>query len=234
MVIPPEIMCSLLHDVQTQMAHNPRLELFNDVDRNIWEFYENLRVTPIVMGDFLMVILTIPLVDNSIQMNLYKVHNLPLLHPDLHIEVTYDLEEEYFATLMQGMYMALPDATTIKHCMVLQGHLCMFDQAMYPVDTTPWCIYALFTNDLTKIRKLCCMKLKPRNANLAYSLDGYLWAISSLAANKIQIQCLRNNTMAEVKPPLQIINIGNGCEGYAPNLYISAKTELTATIVLPV
>ena len=53
MVIPPETMCSLLQDVQTQMAHNPRLQLFDDVDKNIWEFYENVKVTPIVMGDFL-------------------------------------------------------------------------------------------------------------------------------------------------------------------------------------
>ena len=77
------------------------------------------------------------------------------------------------------------------------------------------------------------MRLKHQNADLAYSLDGYLRAISSLAATKIQIRCLRNNTVTEVKPPLQIINIGNGCEGYAPNLYIPAKTELTTTLILP-
>ena len=141
-------MCSLLQDVQTQMAHNPRLKLFDVVDEN-----ENVKVTPIVMGDFLMVILTIPLVAESLQINLYKVHNLPLLHPDLQIEVTYNLEAEYFATLMQGMYMALPDTTNLKLCMVSQGHLHMFDQDMYPVDTTPWCIYALFMNNLPKIRK---------------------------------------------------------------------------------
>ena len=77
------------------------------------------------------------------------------------------------------------------------------------------------------------MKLKPQIANLAYSLDGYLWSISSLTTIKIQIGCLRNNTVVEIKPPLQIVDIGNGCEGYAPNLYIPAKTELTATMVLP-
>ena len=88
-------MHTLLQDVQTQMAHNPRLRLFDDVDKNIWEFYENvIKVTPIVI-DFLMVILTISLVDESLQMNLYKVHNLPSLNPELQIEVTYDLEGEY-------------------------------------------------------------------------------------------------------------------------------------------
>ena len=63
MVISPEIMHTLLQDAQMQIAHNLRLSLFDDVDMNIWEFYENVKMTPIVMGDFLMVILTIPLVD---------------------------------------------------------------------------------------------------------------------------------------------------------------------------
>ena len=43
---------------------------------------------------------------------------------------------------------------------------------------------------------------------------------------------MRNNTVVDIKPPLQIVDIGNGCEGYAPNLYISAKTELTVTMML--
>ena len=38
MVIPPEIMCSLLQDVQTQMAHTPRLRLFNDVDKTFGNY----------------------------------------------------------------------------------------------------------------------------------------------------------------------------------------------------
>ena len=96
MVIPPQIICTLLQDVQSQMSHKPRLKLFDDVDNNIWGFFENVKVAPIVIGDILIVILTIPLVDESLQMNLYKVHNLPLLHPDLQIEVTYDLEGAYF------------------------------------------------------------------------------------------------------------------------------------------
>ena len=30
---------------------------------------------------------------------------------------------------------------------VTNGHLCMFNQALYPVEHTSWCIYALFIND---------------------------------------------------------------------------------------
>ena len=33
-----------------------------------------------------------------------------------------------------------------------------------------------------------------------------------------------------IKPPLQIIDIGNGCEAYSTSIYIPAKSELTTTM----
>ena len=75
MVIPPEILRQMLKEVQVQIAPHPRLQLFEDIDRNIWVYYENIKIVPVVMNDFLMIILDIPLVNKSLEMNLYKVHN---------------------------------------------------------------------------------------------------------------------------------------------------------------
>ena len=49
------------------------------------------------MDDYLIVILTIPLMDSSLDVNVYKVHNLPMLHPQLQIQIKYELEGTYFA-----------------------------------------------------------------------------------------------------------------------------------------
>ena len=35
------------------------------------------------------------------------------------------------------------------------------------------------------------MNFKPREGNLAQSLGGYLWAVSSLVGEKMQIRCLQ-------------------------------------------
>ena len=111
-----------------------------------------------------------------------------------------------------------------------KGHLCMFNQALYPVDNTNWCIYALFINDILKIKRNCILKPLNRTTNLAYSLDGYLWAISALAAEKLQIRCVMETHVITIQPPLQIIDIGNGCEAYSTSIYIPAKSELTTTM----
>ena len=66
------------------------------------------------------------------------------------------------------------------------------------------------------------------DANKAQSLGGYLWAVSSLKKEKIQIRCLIDTHVEDIKPPLTIVYVANGCEAYSRNLYIPAKSELTS------
>ena len=84
------------------------MKLPDDPIKNIWSYYGTTKLTPIVLGDYLMLILTVPLIDTSLQMNLYKIHNLPTVHPKLQIQAQYELEGKYFATLKHNMYVALP------------------------------------------------------------------------------------------------------------------------------
>ena len=56
-----------------------------------------------------------------------------MLHPQLLIQVVYELEGVYFATHMHGMYDTIPKETDIKLCLMSQGHLCMFEEPLYPV-----------------------------------------------------------------------------------------------------
>ena len=55
-----------------------------------------------------------------------------------------------------------------------------------------------------------------------------MWAISSIATEKLQARRLKETHILEIKPPLQIVVIGDGCEGYSPSLAMAAKNEITA------
>ena len=206
------------------------LKLCEDPDTNIWSYYGTIKLTPIVLEDYLMSILTVPLVDQSMHMNLYKVHNLPIIHPTLHVHAQYEIEGSYLGTVMDGMFITLPTALDVRLCLMTNGHLCMFNQVLHPVEHTSWCIYALFINDKEQIEKNCLLKTINCTTNLAYSLDRYLWAISALAAKKLQIRCVMETCVITIKPPLQIVDVGNGCEAYSASIYIPAKSELTTTL----
>ena len=101
----------------------------------------------------------------------------------------------------------------------------MFDKALYPVESINWCVYALFVKNYNRIRRNCLLKTLVRTTNLAYSLDGYLWV-----AEKLQIRCVMETHIIMIKSPLQIMDMGNGCKASSANIYILAKSELTATL----
>ena len=230
MIIPPDILKNILHKIETDIRSHARLKLCEDPETNIWSYYGTIKLTPIVLEDYLMLILTVPLVDQSLHMNLYKVYNLPMLHPILHVHVQYKIENTYLATIMDGMFITLPTALDVRLCLRTNGHLCMFKQALYPMEQTNWCISALFINDEKQIERNCILRTINRTTNLAYNLDGYLWAISAVATERLQIRCVMETNVITIKPPLQIVGIGNGCEAYSTSIYIPAKSELTTTM----
>ena len=57
--------------MKSELRENPRLELPYDPDENIWKYYEVMKVTPIIVEDLMVVLLTIPLTDKSLTMNVY-------------------------------------------------------------------------------------------------------------------------------------------------------------------
>ena len=79
------------------------------------------------------------------------------------------------------------------------------------------------------MNKHCTYNFQKRTDNLAQNLGGYIWAISSLAVEKLQVRCLKETHIEEIRPPLQIIYIGDGCEAYSPSLATTARTEITTS-----
>ena len=229
LVLPPEKLRQMLAKIKEDMRTNPRLKLPEDPEENIWAYYPIMKVTPIVVQKALVLELSIPLIDQSLEMDIYKVYNLPALDADVGMQYQYEIENNYLAISRGGVYAALPTEHDMEVCDITEGHLCTMNRALYPVDGLDWCVYALFRNDPSKIRQNCKVKFQQRHSNLAISLDGWLWAVSPLATEKIQIRCLTSTRVEIVRPPLTILMVENGCEGYSPTLFIPATSEMTGS-----
>ena len=229
-LISPPALRTLLMKVKDRITPKPRLKLPYQINQDIWKFYDVLKVTPVVLDRLLVILLTIPLTDQSLEMNLYQVHNLPLTAPDLHMTATYELEGEYLAIGKKGMYVAIPDRDSIQICIMSELGLCTMKTALYPADMTEWCLYALFQESDKKIDKYCKYQFRQTNSNYATSLGGFMWAISTVITEKLQVRCLTETHVVDIRPPVEIVYIGNGCEGYSPHLYIPACSTLTSEI----
>ena len=227
--MPVSQLRELLKYVQQEIEGSPRLKLPLELNsHDIQGYYDIIRVTALLRDDVLFIVMTIPLKDISLQMNVYRIHNLPSIHPKLNMSVTYELEGEYLAIGHEGHYVSLPNERDLVMCLFTRGGLCKMNQAMYPSDKVRWCVWALFIKNEKMVRDVCYYNLQRRNGNLAQSLGGYLWAIISMATENIQIRCLKETYIVEIQAIFQIIYIGDGCEGYSPSLAIAAKTEITS------
>ena len=119
------------------MKRNPIFQLPEDPNINIWNYYSIMKITPIVMDDFLLIILTIPLTDQSLEIDL-KIYNLPAFHPKLKVEFRYQLEGKYLAITKNKLCAALLTAGEIRICKVTEGYLCLMNQALYLVEKIKW------------------------------------------------------------------------------------------------
>ena len=65
-----------------------------------------MKKNPVVMDDFLLVILTIPLIDRSLQIDLNKVYNLSALHQDIGVQFSCILECQYLEISKHELHTA--------------------------------------------------------------------------------------------------------------------------------
>ena len=226
-VIPPVALRKLLVKIENRMHTNPRLKLpYDPRAGGIWKYYSVIKVTPIVMDKMLVILMTIPVLDKSLELNIYQVHNLPAIPPGQEVAALYQLESRYFAIGKHGMYVTLPTEQSVRICLQTELASCILEQAPYPVKHITWCVYALFIDDEERIKRDCKYTVTKVSGNRAISL-GYLWAVSSIKQEQLQVRCLEETHVIEIEPPLQIVYLGNGCEGYSPSMFLPAKNEMT-------
>ena len=227
-VIPPVALRRLLIRIEDRMCANPHLRLpYDPRAGEIWKYYSVIKVTPIVMDKMLVILMTIPVLDKTLELNIYQVHNLPAIPPGQEVESLYQLESRYFAIGKHRLYVTLPTEQSVRICLQTELAICILEQALYPVEHVTWCVYALFIDDEHRIKRDCKYTVSKVSGNRAISLGGYLWAVSSIEQEQLQVRCLEETHMIEIRPPLQIVYLGNGREGYSPSMFLPAKNEMT-------
>ena len=227
-MIPPVALRRLLLKIEDRMCTNPRLRLpYDPRAGGIWKYYSVIKVTPVVMDRMLVILMTIPVLDKTLELNIYQVHNLPAIPPGQEVAALYQLESKYFAIGKHGMYVTLPTEQSVRICLQTELAICILEQALYPIKHITWCVYALFIDDEECIKRDCKYSMTKVSGYRAISLGGYLWAVSSIKWEQLQVRCLEETHVIEIQPPLQIVYLGNGCEGYSPSMFLPAKNEMT-------
>ena len=81
----------------------------------------------------------------------------------------------------------------------------------------------MFNERYKCIKRDCKYSVTKVSGNRAISLGGYLWAVSSIKQEQLQVRCLEETHVIEIQPPFQIVYLGNGCEGYSPSMFLQPR-----------
>ena len=179
----------------------PRLSLPEDPEVNIWHYYRFLSVTPVAHANSLLLMIKIPLIDLDSGMNLFKIYNLPIYHPDIGKSLQYQIEGMNFAVTKDNKYATMLTDTEFLTCTLAEGHFCDLNTGLYHVDTNQWCVTALFFKDDDKISKSCKLEMTNITGPQANYLDQGLWAISLMKPTHMEIKCEDHTHVKTLQPP---------------------------------
>ena len=82
-LLNPSDLKVLLTKLENQVVSHHRLDLPKWKGENIWYMYKFMKLWSFMLLDTLYVELHIPLVNKLLQFNLYRIHNILLVHPIL-------------------------------------------------------------------------------------------------------------------------------------------------------
>ena len=114
----------LLTDVKQDLVGHPKLGLpSNHEGKCILDYYRLLKIKSLVYREALFMIVSVPPIDKSQTLTVYKIHNLFILVPELHKPFRYSIPNDIIAITTNGLYIMYLDSNEILSCQLSAGHL---------------------------------------------------------------------------------------------------------------
>ena len=143
-----------------------------------------------MMSDTLYFMLHIPILETSLQCNLYRIQNIPLVHPILKKSFRYSFQEEYLAIRSDSQYILFPLNTNIMACQVSNGQFYCINSPLYTADTSNSYSYALFLQNKDKIKTFCILSVINQTQDETFNINDSFLAISTVQDKKKAIHNL--------------------------------------------
>ena len=185
-IISPFDLRKHLTEVKQDLEEHPKLGLpSNHEGKGIWDYYRLLKIKSLVYRDALFVIVSVPLIDKSQPLTVYKIHNFSIFVPELCKQFRYNLPKGFIVITTNGLYNTYLDSNEILSCQLSAGHYCEMNNLLYHINNTHHCSYNLLKNDDEKVRQFWSLSVMNQTTNQVVRLDYYYWAITTMKPSKL-------------------------------------------------
>ena len=215
-LIDPTHLQRELLSIQKQLP--PTIRLPEDPIENVWHYYKYLTLNYIPLVDKIIILVKIPLVDNQSALSLYKIYNLPTFNPTIGKSVKYNIEGNSIAVSFDKNYATIPTDSEFIECTLARGHFCSLRSALYHMQTSKWCVTALFLKNDDLINENCEMSVSNVTGPEAIYLDEGNWAIATVESDQMEITCTAQKHVVSLNPPLTLVNLQPACSAFSSKL----------------
>ena len=89
---------------------------------------------------------------------------------------------------------------------------------LYHIESTRWCLSAIFLKDDMKINKHCKLAVTNITGPEANYLNQGNWAISLEKPTQMEIKCTTHTHVKTFQPPLAFITLQSACSGFSSKI----------------
>ena len=218
-VIAPSELRKLLEDVKKQLSSQFKFPF--DPEEDIWTFYKTLTCTTLMEGSRLVVVMSIPLLDNIGYFEVYRIHNmaLPLNGSNqTNVSARFYLETTAIAVDKRRTQFTLLTDIELQSCSDPLKAYCTFMSPVYLIMATKMCVIQVFLGHQEGIAKFCrtVIQLNAPSPQARYITDGH-WAITSAAPLTFSVLCNSTSSSSKVikiRTPIDIVSLDLTCSAY--------------------
>ena len=171
----------------------------------------------------------IPLIELDSIMNLYKIYNLPIYNHHIGKSLQYLLEGTNLAIAKDNKYTAILSDTEFIKCTLVDRNFCVLNTGLYHIDTSQWCVTALFFKDNDKTDSCYRLALFNITGPQANYLDQGLWAIPVETHVPMEVKCKDNSHVKTLDPPFTLINLQPACSAFSSVIKLSSYFKRYST-----
>ncbi|MCG7882404.1 MAG: methyl-accepting chemotaxis protein [Candidatus Thiodiazotropha endolucinida] len=233
-IIEPAEFKMVLKDIETQLPKTFGLPV--DIDEELWLLYKHLSCQTLMEDKKIIIIIPIPLIDYSQQMDLYKVYNLPLPistvyrsknKTETEMLTYYTLESEYIAINPERTQYMLLNQHDRDICKVGFPKLCTMRKPIHHTNLARMCILAVFSNDKEKIKRLCTTVVAFSNdlPHVQYLSDDTYIIITRVPLN-FNLACENEiRQKIDIAVPYGFIRVRKGCKATSDRVTLTGVYE---------
>ena len=161
--------------IEAELPSNMHLPVSSD---DTLHFYRYLHTHILVAGEEFLLLIDVPIQDQTQQLEIYQVFNLFIPHGNL--SAWYDTVTKYLGISYDETKSIGISEQQFSTCQWANGQFCKIDTPLQPLTNPPSCITAIYTKNKAGIECWCSLEIRNIcGATFPTAITSNLWILTS-------------------------------------------------------